>query len=56
MVADKIKELDMTRAEIREYLDGFRYRLGAAELASIAKFEELDRMTRNVEAAEYAEK
>lgn len=56
MVADKIKELDMSRAKIREYLDGFRYRLGAAELESIKKFEELDRMTRNLEAADYAEK
>ena len=56
MVADKIKEMDMARAEIREYLDGFHYRLGAAEHDSIAKFKELDRMTRNLEAAEFAEK
>jgi len=54
MVADKIKELDMTRAEIREYLDGFHYRLGAVERESIAKFRELDQMTRKIESAEYA--
>ena len=54
MVANKINELDMSRAEIREYLDGFHYRLGRAERESIAKFNKLDRMTRNIDSAEYA--
>ena len=50
-VKDKMKLLHMTRAETREYLDGFRFRLGAAEHDAIIKFAELDAMTRNLETA-----
>jgi chorismate dehydratase len=49
-VGIKMKELHMTRAEVREYIDGFRYRMGPAEQDGIAKFSELDAMTRNLEA------
>lgn len=53
-VADKKKELGMTRAEVREYLDGFHFRMGPAEWDAMEKFIELDRMTRNIEASEHA--
>jgi chorismate dehydratase len=51
-IGDKKEELSMTRAEVREYLDGFHFRMDAAEHDAIAKFKELDTMTRNLEAAE----
>lgn len=51
---DKIKELGMRRAEGREYLDEFRFRMGPAEHDAIRKFSELDQMTRNLEAEETA--
>jgi len=50
----KMDELRMTRAEVREYLDGFHFRMEAAEHDAIAKFKELDEMTRNLEATEAA--
>lgn len=54
-VAGKMEELDMTRAEVREYLDGFHFRMGAAEHDAMAKFAELDDMTRNLEIRDAAE-
>ena len=54
-VAGKMDELDMTRAEAREYLDGFHFRMGAAEHDAVAKFAELDEMTRNLEIRDAAE-
>jgi chorismate dehydratase len=51
---DKIRELGMTRAEVREYLDEFRFRMGPAEHDAIRKFSELELMTRNLEAEETA--
>jgi len=53
-VAGKMDELDMTRAEVREYLDGFHFRMGAAEHDAVAKFAELDEMTRNLEIRDAA--
>jgi len=54
VVKAKMKELHMTRAEAREYLDGFHFQMGSAEHDGIAKFSELDEMTRNLEVAEAA--
>jgi chorismate dehydratase len=54
-VADKADELHMTRAEIREYLDGFRFRMGSDEYDAITKFKELDSMTRSLEASRAAQ-
>jgi chorismate dehydratase len=51
-VKDKMDELRMKRAEVREYLDGFQFRMQAAEHDAITKFKELDAMTRSLEAAE----
>jgi chorismate dehydratase len=51
-VHEKMEDLQMTRAEVREYLDGLRFRLGAPEQDAIAKFIELDTMTRNLEAVQ----
>jgi chorismate dehydratase len=53
-VKDKMEQLHMTRAEVREYLDGFHFRLGSGEHDGIAKFRELDTMTRKLEAAHEA--
>ncbi len=44
------KKLGMTRIEIREYLDGFNYHMGPAEHDAIAKFTELENMTRKLKA------
>jgi chorismate dehydratase len=54
-VADKMEELGMTRAEVREYLDGFHFQMGSAEHDAVAKFAELDEMTRNLELRDAAE-
>ena len=51
-VGEKMDALNMTRAEVREYLDGFHFRLGAAEHDAISKFKELDSITRNLETSE----
>lgn len=53
-VGAKIEELGMTRAEVREYLDEFTYRMGPAQHDGIRKFTELQQMTRNLEAANAA--
>jgi len=41
-VADKVKELSMNIAEIREYMDGFRFQTTPAEIESIDRFRQLD--------------
>ncbi len=51
-LAQKTKSLGMSRAEAREYLDSFSFRMGPAEHDGIAKFTELEIMTRNLEAEE----
>jgi chorismate dehydratase len=54
-LADKTKNLGMSRAAVREYLDSFIFRMGPAEHDGIAKFTELEIMTRNLEAEETAD-
>ena len=53
-LAEKSKKLHMSRAEVREYLDNFSFRMSRAEHDGIAKFTELEIMTRNLEAEEAA--
>jgi chorismate dehydratase len=50
-VGNRLNELNMTRAEAREYLDGFHFRIGAPEHDAIAKFKQLDSITRGREAS-----
>jgi predicted solute-binding protein len=54
-LAEKSKSLDMSSAQVREYLDSFSFRMGPAEHDGIAKFTELETMTRNLEAEEAAD-
>lgn len=51
-VGDKMEALNMTRAEVKEYLDGFHFRMGAPEHDAIAKFKQLDSATRSLETSE----
>jgi chorismate dehydratase len=53
-VKEKMADLDMTRGEVREYLDGFRFRMGAAEHEAIEKFRALDAATRTLESTSAA--
>ena len=42
IAASRAAELHMTIDEVREYLQGFRFRTTAAERTAMAKFRELD--------------
>ena len=53
-VADKMAELDMTRAEVKLYLDGFHFRMGGPERDAIARFRQLDSVTRGLETSRAA--
>ena len=50
-VEDKLRELDMTRQEAREYLEGFHFRLGAAERDAVATFKRYDSAARGAAAS-----
>jgi chorismate dehydratase len=50
-VEEPIEALGMTRAQAREYLEGFRFRMGAAEHDAIARFKELDAVTRQLDTS-----
>ena len=49
VVAPRTAELNMTIEEMREYLQGFRFRMSAAEQQAIGKFRELDAAAREAD-------
>lgn len=51
IAAERASEVHMTPAEVREYLEGFRFRATAAEYEAMARFRELDTSVRGVHAA-----
>ena len=50
-VASKVKELSMSTAEVREYMEGFRFRMMDAELEAIDRFRQLDAAVRKEDTA-----
>ena len=51
VAAPRVADLTMTIEEMREYLQGFRFRMTAAEQQAIGKFQQLDAATREAEAS-----
>ena len=51
VVAPRAHDLDMTIDEMREYLQGFRFRMTAAEHQAIGKFRQLDEAAQTAERA-----
>lgn len=51
VVAPRAADLNMTIEEMREYLQGFRFRMSAAEQQAIGKFRQLDAAAREADAA-----
>ena len=51
VVSPRVADLNMTIEEMREYLQGFRFRMSAAELQTIGKFRQLDAARREADAA-----
>ena len=49
IVAAKADELNMTIDEVREYLEGFRFRMTSAEHDAVARFRELDKIARQID-------
>ena len=47
-VDERIEAVGMTRAQAREYLEGFHFRMGAAEHDAIARFKKLEAVTRQL--------
>ena len=54
VVAGRAKTLDMTIPEVREYLEGFHFRVGEEEQRSAKRFLELNRTVQAEEAAQLA--
>ena len=50
-VAAKIKELGMGVSEVREYMEGFRFRMTDAERQAIIRFRQLDAAIRKEDTA-----
>jgi chorismate dehydratase len=51
VVAPRAHELNMTTEEMREYLQGFRFRMTTAEHQAIGKFKQLDAAAREADTA-----
>ncbi|HEU4364010.1 MAG TPA: menaquinone biosynthesis protein [Candidatus Krumholzibacteria bacterium] len=51
VVAPRAADLNMTIEEMREYLQGFRFRMSAAEQQAIGQFRQLDARARETDAA-----
>lgn len=54
VVSPRAQDLHMTIEEMRDYLQGFRFRMTAAEHRAIAKFRQLDEAARQAESAPIA--
>ena len=50
-VADRIESIGMTNSQAREYLEGFSFRMGKDEHDAVARFKELDAVTRQSETS-----